>query len=277
MRTLCVFLLLLLLSLAHWSSSSNLDNKNKNLHPFWLTSLGPKGKMPYAGENYVFYRSVLDYGADNSGSTDAAAAINAAIQDGNRCGPECGNTFVLGALIYFPPGTYKICSPIIQYYFTQFVGDPQDRPIINGCRDFKGSALIDVNPYLSNASYPDGAGINWYLNQNQFFRQIRNFVLDLTEMGAEAVIQGGQNMVPTGIHWQVSQACSLYNILFRMPIAGSSNTAPNHVGIFTENGSGGFVSDLEFEGGAIGWRVGSQQYTAASLRFRNCVTAVEMT
>jgi hypothetical protein len=61
-----------------------------------------------------------------------------------------------------------------------------------------------------------------------------------------------------------------------MPVAGSSGASPTHVGIFTENGSGGFVSDLVFEGGAIGWRVGSQQYTATSLKFRNCITAVQM-
>ncbi|KAK3393387.1 hypothetical protein B0H63DRAFT_531127 [Podospora didyma] len=48
------------------------------------------------------------------------------------------------------------------------------------------------------------------------------------------------------------------------------------VGIFTENGSGGFVSDLEFNGGNIGWRAGSQQYTARSLVFNDCNTAAQM-
>ncbi len=49
-----------------------------------------------------------------------------------------------------------------------------------------------------------------------------------------------------------------------------------HVGIFMENGSGGFVSDIEFRGGAIGWRAGSQQYTARNLKFRGCTQAVQM-
>jgi len=48
------------------------------------------------------------------------------------------------------------------------------------------------------------------------------------------------------------------------------------VGIFMENGSGGFVSDLEFQGGAIGWRAGTQQYTARNLKFRGCTQAVQM-
>lgn len=86
----------------------------------------------------------------------------------------------------------------------------------------------------------------------------------------------GQKLVPTGLHWQVSQATSLQNLLFKMPTASAGGDNMTHVGIFTENGSGGFVSDLEFEGGAIGWRVGSQQYTAIGLKFTNCVTAVQM-
>lgn len=36
-----------------------------------------------------------------------------------------------------------------------------------------------------------------------------------------------------------------------------------------ENGSGGFISDLEFEGGALGAYVGNQQFTVRNLKFRN--------
>ncbi|KAK8023663.1 Pectin lyase fold/virulence factor [Apiospora rasikravindrae] len=194
------------------NSSSRLGSRQSG--SFWLPSLGPLGKAPHAGDGYVFYRNVLDYGADNTGATSTEEAINAAIVDGGRCGEECGNTFVLGALIYFPPGTYKICTPIIQYYLTQFVGDPHDRPIIKGCDEFTGIALIDVDPYVPNQAQPDGSGVNWYINQNQFFRQIRNFVFDMVDMPA-ATDEHDQKLVPTGIHWQVSQACSLQNLLFR--------------------------------------------------------------
>lgn len=71
----------------------------------------------------------------------------------------------------------------------------------------------------------------------------------------------------------MSQACSLQNLLFKMPTNDGNRT---HVGIFMENGSGGFVSDLEFQGGAIGWRAGTQQYTALKLKFRGCTQAVQM-
>ncbi|KDN67309.1 putative 1,3-beta glucanase [Colletotrichum sublineola] len=236
---------------------------------YWLPQLAPLGKQPLAGPEYKFFRNVVDdYGADNSGDSDTSEALNAAIEDGNRCGMECGNTFSQGAIIYFPPGTYKICRPVIQLYYTQFIGDALDPPTIKGCDEFQGIALFDTDPYI-----PGGNGQNWYINQNQFFRQIRNFIFDLTEMPS-ATDDNDQALVPTGLHWQVSQACSLQNLVFNMPDPDGENVT--HVGIFMENGSGGFVSDLEFNGGNIGWRAGSQQYTAMNLKFRRCLTAVQM-
>lgn len=80
-------------------------------------------------------------------------------------------------------------------------------------------------------------GSQWYINQNQFFRQIRNFEFDLRDMPLKTDDEG-QPLVPTGIHWQVSQATSLQNLKFTMPTGKNAS----HVGIFTENGSGGFVS-----------------------------------
>lgn len=46
------------------------------------------------------------------------------------------------------PGTYKICSPVIQLYYSQFIGDPHDPPVIKGCKSFKGIALFDSDPYI---------------------------------------------------------------------------------------------------------------------------------
>lgn len=116
---------------------------------YWLTTLAPLGQQPLAPAGYKFYRDVVkDYKADNTGKTDASEAINAAIQDGNRCGKTCSSTFTMGAIVYFPPGTYKICSPVIQLYYTQFIGDAIDVPTIKGCSSFKGIALFDTDPYI---------------------------------------------------------------------------------------------------------------------------------
>ncbi|RYP18793.1 hypothetical protein DL765_003728 [Monosporascus sp. GIB2] len=61
---------------------------------YWLPKLAPAGKQPLSGDGYKFYRDVTDYGAKNDGSEDASEAINAAVQDGNRCGQDCGHNYI---------------------------------------------------------------------------------------------------------------------------------------------------------------------------------------
>ncbi|KAK8059107.1 glucan 1-3-beta-glucosidase [Apiospora saccharicola] len=249
------------------STHEGLTHSRRSDSSYWLTKLGPLGTQPHAGSGYKFFRNVVDdYKADNSGKTDTVESINAAIQDGDRCGKDCGNTFTKGAIIYFPPGTYKICTPIIQLYYTQFIGDPNDPPIIKGCDTFKGIAMIDTDPYI-----PGTSGEQWYVNENQFFRHIRNFVFDLTDMPLSTT-DDSQPYVPTGIHWQAAQATTLQNLVFSMPNATDASTA-THVGIFMENGSGGFVS------GRFSSAVpsdGEQQYTARNIKFYGCLTSVQM-
>lgn len=130
------------------------------------------------------------------GKTDDTAAINNAISSGNRCGQGCDSSTVSPALVYFPSGTYLVSKPLVQLYYTQFVGDAINIPILKAAPSFQGIAVIDSDPY-------DNRGTNWYTNQNNFFRQVRNFVIDLTAMPAS---------VGTGIHWQVAQVCTLKTI-----------------------------------------------------------------
>lgn len=160
------------------------------------------------------------------------------------------------ALVYFPGGTYRVSKPVIQYYYTQMVGDANDLPVIKGTSDFTGMALIDADPYSDDGS-------SWYTNQNNFFRSIRNFVVDLTDMP-----QGSG----AGIHWQVGQATSLQNIRFEMAKGGGG--ANKQQGIFMDNGSGGFMTDLTFNGGNYGMFLGNQQFTTRNLTFNGCNTAV---
>lgn len=108
---------------------------------------------------------------------------------------------------------------------------------------------------------------------NNFYRSIRNLNFDLREM-PNHVRDGADGGAPAGIHWQNSQACSLQSLSFLMPQWQSGSEKPTHRGIFTENGSGGFVSDLTFDGGKYGFWLGSQQYTVRGLTFRNCGTAI---
>jgi glucan 1,3-beta-glucosidase len=156
-------------------------------------------------------------GGTGDGISDDTEAINYAISVGSRCGKGCDSATVSPALVYFPPGEYLVSKPIIQLYNTQLVGDALKLPVLKAAPSFVGIAVIDSNPY-------DDKGQNWYTNQNNFFRQIRNFVIDLT---------GLPRTVGTGIHWQVAQATSLQNIRFEMHRGGSDN---KQQGIFMENG-----------------------------------------
>lgn len=121
------------------------------------------------------------------------------------------------------------------------------------------------------------------------FRSVRNFVIDVrrwnsiflacnilhpktVQFSYRAVFSRvpAQNSQGTGLHWQVSQATSLINIVVHMSTA--TNTA--HQGIFMENGrwatehpsihefdviiSGGFMGDLVFNGGQFQFFLNAQ-------------------
>ncbi|KAK8189827.1 pectate lyase superfamily protein-domain-containing protein [Phyllosticta capitalensis] len=224
---------------------------------YWVANIERQGQVAYGSSDYQIFRNVKDFGAVGDGSTDDTAAINKAISSGGRCGKGCDSTTVTPAIIYFPAGTYVVSKPIVQYYYTQIIGDATNLPVIKAAAGFTGMAVIDADPYEDN-------GANWYTNQNNFFRQIRNLVIDLTAMPSSS---------GAGIHWQVAQATSLQNIRFEMVKGGSSN---KQQGIFMDNGSGGFMVDLTFNGGNIGAFLGSQQFTTRNLTFNDCNTAIFM-
>jgi len=56
----------------------------------------------------------------------------------------------------------------------------------------------------------------------------------------------------------------------------SSASGTQHQGIFMENGSGGFLSDLTFTGGRLGAFFGNQQFTTRNLKFTGCQTAITL-
>ncbi|KAJ7582651.1 exo-beta-1,3-glucanase [Mycena floridula] len=245
--------------------------------PFWLQTIKHQGTAAFNSNpaGYQVFRNVKDFGAIGDGVADDTAAINNAISSGNRCGGSgsCASTTVSPAIVYFPKGTYLVSSALNLYYYTQMIGDAKTPPTLLASASFNGFAVIDADPYI-----PGGSGAQWYTNQNNLqvtcyhdyfvltedssFRSVRNFVIDTTRMPASAT--------GTGIHWQVSQATSLMNIVFHLStVAGNA-----HQGIFMENGSGGFMGDLVFNGGKFGMWVGNQQFTVRNITITNAATAV---
>ncbi|KAI9814260.1 MAG: hypothetical protein M1827_003426 [Pycnora praestabilis] len=243
-----------------YSSNTTTPAAGPSSSTYWVSIIQRQGTVAFNSNasSYKIFRNVkTDCGAAGDGSTDDTQKINTCISAGARCGQGCDSSTVTPALIYFPPGTYLISAPIIQFYYTQFVGDAVSIPTIKGSSSFKGIALIDSDPYADN-------GVNWYTNQNNFFRQIRNFVIDLTAMPPST---------GAGIHWQVAQATSLQNIRFEMVQGGDDN---KQEGIFMDNGSGGFMTDLTFNGGNYGAFLGNQQFTTRNMTFNNVKTAIYM-
>lgn len=78
--------------------------------------------------------NVLDYGADNTGATDAKSEIQAAIDAGNK--------------IYMPAGTYRIDSSVLLKDNTHIFGDGIDATIVQeagNSDDFTSSLFINEN------------------------------------------------------------------------------------------------------------------------------------
>ncbi|KAK3316431.1 pectate lyase superfamily protein-domain-containing protein [Apodospora peruviana] len=225
-----------------------------SVNAYWLGDIGHRGIAPFMPASYPVFRNVRDFGAKGDGVNDDTDAINAAINAGNPCNRGCTSTTMTPALVYFPAGTYLISRSIQPAYFTQLIGDASAPPTLKAAANFAGFGLIDGNPYYTEV-------LNWKA-VNVFFRQVRNFVIDTT-----AIPPG---TAATGMHWPTSQATSLQNLVFNMPQA--DNVV--HVGLFIEEGSGGLLTDLTFNGGATGASMGNQQYTMKNLRFNNCKTAI---
>ena len=195
-----------------------------------------------------------DYGAKGDGVTDDTEAINLAISDGNRCGPGCTGSTKTPALVYFPPGTYLVSEPIVDYYYTQVIGNPSCMPVIKASQDFVGPWVFDGNQYGAN-------GLAWGAT-NVFWRQIANIEIDTTAVPANREI--------AALHWPTSQATSLANMVFRL----SEATGTKHQGLFIEEGSGGYMGDLVFYGGARALSVGNQQFTMRNLTIHRAHTAI---
>ncbi|KAK3368298.1 pectate lyase superfamily protein-domain-containing protein, partial [Podospora didyma] len=246
--------------------TANSTVKRENIKTFWLEQLpaGDHGHAPFAGDpKYkVVFRNVKDYGAKGDGVTDDTKAINKAITDGKRCGADCLSSTTKPALVYFPGGTYLVSSTIIGYYQTQLVGNPNDRAVIKAASKFVGkdgtSGIISSDVYID-----EGHGQKWYLETSNFYRQVRNLIIDIMDVKAENA---------SCFHWQVAQATSIENVACYMS-AQKDNTQR---GIFCENGSGGWMANLEFQNGQIGIYGGEQQFTSYAMSFISVKTAVQL-
>ncbi|KAI0973486.1 glycoside hydrolase family 55 protein [Xylaria arbuscula] len=232
--------------------------ESRQASSYWYENIAHQGISAFNNNptTYKVYRNVKDYGAIGDGKHDDTAAIQSAISDGNRCAPgACASSSTTNAVVYFPAGTYLVSSSIVSYYATLLVGNPNSLPVLKATAPFNGFGIIDGDQYQSSGALGFGP-------TNIFWRQVKNFIIDITAIPAATAA--------TGIHWPTSQATSLQNIVFRM----SSDAGTQHQGLFIEDGSGGFMNDLIFYGGKYGAVFGNQQFTVRNLTFYDAVTAI---
>ncbi|OIW25494.1 pectin lyase-like protein [Coniochaeta ligniaria NRRL 30616] len=228
---------------------------------FWMQSLARSGTVPWGDDpSYVVFRNVRDYGAVGNGVTDDTAAIKRALTDGKRCGEKCNGSTVKNAIVYFPPGTYLVSTPIPLPFGTQVIGDANSRPVILAAPSFVGLGVLSVDEYTGGSTGSDGLDQEWFINTANFYRQLRNLVIDVRGTDPSQKV--------ACLHYQVAQATSTQNLQL---LAGAAQT-----GIFAENGSGGHISDITFTGGAFGIYGGAQQFTAQRLRFDGCAVGVQL-
>jgi glucan 1,3-beta-glucosidase len=157
----------------------------------------------------------------------AVDAYLATVTAGNRCeGFDCQGSTKTPALVYFPPGVYKVSRTINFGMYTQLAGDAIDWPTLKATSDFGAKVVLDGFPQDSN-------GKRWNNNAAElnFHKSVRNIKIDVTAVPSSTAV--------SCINWAVAQATSLNQIVFLM------NDNSQHLGVVMfGGGSGIFMGDL---------------------------------
>ena len=179
------------------------------------------------------FRNVKDaaWGAKGDGVTDDTNAIVAALTTGRS--PNFSTK--TPGIIYLPPGTYVVTKTLPLWFLTHLVGNSKCPPTL----------LVPAGTYPSGQTFVLAGDTSYDGDHDdEFYRAVMHINIKIL----------GNNAGACGIHWAVSQATWLRDMTIDMGPTGK-------YGIFDENGSGGFASDLTIIGGQTGLFVGNQQWT----------------
>ncbi len=144
-------------------------------------------------------------------------------------------------------------------------------PTIKASNVFVGVGVMETDVYIGGSRKgPDKNDAEYYVNTASFYRQIRNFKIDIT------AARNDQNI--SCVHYQVAQATSIWNVELIAKTGGTQrgicayhlSPIPKYPKMVitkklkfrtpvAENGSGGVMSDITFRGGRYGfceWHLG---------------------
>ncbi|KAI7915386.1 glucan 1 [Pyricularia oryzae] len=267
-------------SLQSRRSLAKRDGNDKS--KFWMENIARKGSMPWGDDpDYQVFRNVKDFGAKGDGIHDDTFAIRRAILAASgkkpevnaRCTGDCAGSTTQNAIVYFPSGTYLVSGTIPALPATQLIGDATNPPTLKAAPSFLGLGVISTKEFRDDTNVTkikdkrDDSNEVSTAAGDSFYRQIRNLIVDITSAPQDGYI--------SGIHYHTSQAASLSFVeIHATSIKSNPNTT--QIGIFSENGSGGQISDLTVVGGKVGFYGGNSQFTAQRIKFRECGTAVRL-
>lgn len=184
------------------STTSARRRIRKRAGTFWMEHIARRGTVPLGDDpDYKVFRNVMDYGAKGDGVTDDTAAIQKAMDDGRRCGKGCNGSTLKNAIVYLPPGRYLVSRTISVIFGTQLIGDAADRPTIVASARFIGLGVLATDVYTGGGIGTDGLDQQWYVNTANFYRQIRNLRIDVTQTRSAQKV--------ACLHYQIAQATSL--------------------------------------------------------------------
>jgi hypothetical protein len=217
-----------------------------------------RGDVFFALPHGPVFRSVRDFGAVGDGRHDDTAAFQAALDY------ERGAQYEKRpALVYVPPGVYRLSDTLVLWKFTHLVGDEEHPPTLVLAGHSPGFSDPQApKPFLvtCNGWSIDPATHNWRACtdqqggsiNNNFFTEIRNLRLRIEPRNAGAI----------AVFWRVAQQTCLRAV--------SIEAGDAAYGIrMADWGGGGLISHVSISGGQVGLAATEfSQLNVCALRLR---------
>jgi glucan 1,3-beta-glucosidase len=237
------------------------------------------------------FRNALDFGAVGDGVHDDTLALQSAL-DFNQTGEDGTHFAKSPAILYLPPGTYRVSDTIVLWFWSHLVGSPCAPPTIllsSTAPGFDGNGTRGLHkPILAaNSGFNVSAQHHaWWLHgkflggnaNDHFYAQIRDVNI-VVEQGGGAPDGATDGVV--GILWPVAQQTSIRGVTIdlgaaRYGIGIDEGGADDYIHSFLPSltqGGGGLLDNITIRGGQIGLRVAASQWSYVGLTISGASSA----